>query len=191
MEYCIGRPCDASGNFLPTGDPAEPIPEKPADDWSPYSTRTEFELANFLFTRSQMSAANINELLNIWNATLLSTGQGVFRDCSEMYKTIDSTPLGDVKWESFHVSYRGEKPTEDVPPWMNDTYNVWYRDPKEVIREMLSRPDFADDIDYQPFREYDSTTDERRWEDFMSADWAWKQAVCTHYPCLYFLLTAL
>ncbi|KAI6001403.1 hypothetical protein EDD15DRAFT_2361776 [Pisolithus albus] len=31
-------------------------------------------------------------------------------------------------------------------------------------------------MDYRPFREYESATDGRQWEDFMSGDWAWKQA---------------
>ncbi|KAL4075118.1 hypothetical protein V8B97DRAFT_2022174 [Scleroderma yunnanense] len=128
-----------SGNFLPADQPPKPFPEKLADDWSPYSSHSEFELADFLFRHSQMSTANINELLDLWNATLLSTGQGVFRDSAEMYKTIDSTPLGDVKWECF---------SENVPLWMNDMYNIWYWDPKEVVHEMLSQLDFADDMDY-------------------------------------------
>ncbi|KAI6159829.1 hypothetical protein EDD17DRAFT_1887839 [Pisolithus thermaeus] len=150
-----GRPCDSLGNFLPAGHPAEPLTNMRPDDWSPYSSRLEFELADFLFTRSQMSAANINELLNLWNASLLSTGgQPIFRDSGEMYKTIDSTPLGDVQWEKFSTSYTGERPTENVPPWMNDTYDIWFRSPKE----------------------YESATDSRQWEDFMSGDWAWKQA---------------
>ncbi|KAI6135448.1 hypothetical protein EDD17DRAFT_1487353, partial [Pisolithus thermaeus] len=172
-----GRPCDSLGNFLPAGHPAEPLTDMQPDDWSPYSSRLEFELADFLFTRSQMLAANINELLNLWNASLLSTGgQPIFRDSGEMYKTIDSTPLGDVQWEKFSTSYTGERPTENVPPWMNDTYDIWFRSPKEVIRNMLSRPDFSDAINYRPFREYESATDSRQWEDFMSGDWAWKQA---------------
>ncbi|KAL4078065.1 hypothetical protein J3A83DRAFT_4476852 [Scleroderma citrinum] len=71
-------------------------------------------------------------------------GQGVFRDSAEIYKMIDSTPLGDMKWESFCASYTDEQPAKNVPLWMNDMYDIWYQDPKEV--------------------------------DFMSGDWAWKQA---------------
>ncbi|KIM67665.1 hypothetical protein SCLCIDRAFT_20711 [Scleroderma citrinum Foug A] len=41
---------------------------------------------------------------------------------------------------------------------------------------MLANPDFADDMDYQPFREYDTKTSTRHWQDFMSGDWAWRQA---------------
>ena len=39
-------------------------------DWSPYNNRVEFELADFLFQQNQMSAGDINSLLNIWAATL-------------------------------------------------------------------------------------------------------------------------
>ncbi|KIO02518.1 hypothetical protein M404DRAFT_27764 [Pisolithus tinctorius Marx 270] len=59
---------------------------------------------------------------------------------------------------------------------MNAAYDIWFRDPKDVICDMLSRPDFSKDMDYRPFREYESATDKRQWEDFMSGDWAWTQA---------------
>ncbi|KAI6013718.1 hypothetical protein BKA83DRAFT_4466131 [Pisolithus microcarpus] len=134
MYYRTGHPCDSLGNFLLAGHPAEPLANTQPNDWSPYSSRLEFELADFLFTHSQMSAANINELLTLWNTSLLSTGGWpIFRDSSEMYKTIDHTPLGDVQWENFSTSYTGEQPTENVPPWMNDTYDIWFQNPKEDI----------------------------------------------------------
>ncbi|KIK23782.1 hypothetical protein PISMIDRAFT_99780 [Pisolithus microcarpus 441] len=134
MYYRTGHPCDSLGNFLLAGHPAEPLADTQPNDWSPYSSCLEFELANFLFTHSQMSVANINELLTLWNI--------------EMYKTINHMPLGDVQWENFSTSYTSEQPTENVPLWMNDTYNIWFQNPKEVIHNMLSRPDFSDDIDY-------------------------------------------
>lgn len=59
---------------------------------------------------------------------------------------------------------------------MDAEYEVWHRDPRTVIQQQLSNPDFKDAIHYAPFRE---TTDkgERRWQDLMSGNWAWKQAV--------------
>ena len=72
-----------------------------------------------------------------------------------MYDTIDSTQLGDVKWQSFTVKYTGD-PGVDAAPWMHDNYNVWFRDPREVVHNMLANPDFVDEMDYQPFREYDT-----------------------------------
>ena len=52
-----------------------------------------------------------------------------------------------------------------------------FRDPKKVVCNMLANPDFAKEIDLVPYREYDSEVNKRHWCDFMSADWAWKQAV--------------
>ncbi|KAI5983739.1 hypothetical protein F5J12DRAFT_907985 [Pisolithus orientalis] len=173
-----GQPCDSSGNPLPVGQSSLQTPsEKQPNDWSPYSSHLEFELADFLFTHSQMSAANINKLLDLWNATLLGTGsQPVFKDSTEMYKTFDRTILGDVQWENFCISYTGKQPTDNVPSWMNAVYDIWFWDPKDVICNMLSQPDFLRDMDYRPFREYESMTDKRQWEDFMSGDWVWTQA---------------
>ncbi|KAI5996525.1 hypothetical protein F5J12DRAFT_907094 [Pisolithus orientalis] len=164
MYYLTGQPCDSSGNPLPVGQSSPQTPsEKQPNDWSPYSSHLEFELADFLFTCSQMSAANINN-------------QPVFKDSTEMYKMIDCTILGDVQWENFCISYTGEQPTDNVPSWMNTVYDIWFRDPKDIICNMLSQPDFSRDMDYQLFWEYESATDKRQWEDFMSGDWVWTQA---------------
>ncbi len=95
-----------------------------------------------------------------------------------MYKTIDQTPHGDIPWSSFTLQYNGEKPTDDIPTWMTETYQICYRDPRAVIHGMLAHPGFKDQMDYVPYREYDPKTLKRRWRDFMSGDWAWIQAVC-------------
>ena len=41
---------------------------------------------------------------------------------------------------------------------------------------MLQNPDFANSFDYAPLREYDENGN-CRYKNFMSGDWAWKQAV--------------
>ncbi|KAG1728600.1 uncharacterized protein EDB91DRAFT_1239333 [Suillus paluster] len=85
-------------------------------------------------------------------------------DHKDLHETIDSIPLGDVKWEGFSCTYTGEKPDSDYPPWM------------EVIHNMLANPAYSDEMDYQPYWEYSTNGDERQWQDFMSGDWAWDQA---------------
>ncbi|KAG1720956.1 uncharacterized protein EDB91DRAFT_1240357 [Suillus paluster] len=170
-------PCDATGHFLEDGAPPAPPPDKSPDDWTPYRDRVEFETAEFLYARNQMSAGDINILLDLWAATLLKyDDKPPFADCRDLHRTIDNTPLGDVKWQSFKVRYTGEKPTSDVPPWMDQSHDVWYRDPHEVIRNMLGNPDYEKEMDYRPFREYSADGDKRQWQDFMSGDWAWNQA---------------
>ncbi|KIO04187.1 hypothetical protein M404DRAFT_143911, partial [Pisolithus tinctorius Marx 270] len=151
-------PCNANGNFLPHGTHPEPRPSKPPDDWSPYSSRLKFKLADFLYMHNQMSAAHINILLNLWAASLLKVGgHPLFSNYKRMYKTIDNTQLGDVKWQSFTVKYTGDL-AASTAPWMDDEYDVWFRDPHEVTCNMLANPDFACEMDYQLFCEYDTKT---------------------------------
>jgi Plavaka transposase len=53
-----------------------------------------------------------------------------------------------------------------------------------MAHNMLANPTYKGEIDYAPFREYDALDDTRRWRDFMSADWAWQQAVrISCIPC--------
>jgi len=50
---------------------------------------------------------------------------------------------------------------------------------------MLANPDYATKMDYLPYCEYSTNNDERQWQDFMSGDWAWNQAVWFPlYVCL-------
>ncbi|OSD01140.1 hypothetical protein PYCCODRAFT_1369831, partial [Trametes coccinea BRFM310] len=166
---------------LPPNSPPPPAHAARADDWSPYADRAAFELADLLYRKEQMSAGNIDALLQIWAATLVPHGAPPpFASQADMYNTIDRTALGDVRWESFTLSHSNDAGhgDADVLPWMSAEYSVFYRDPRTVIHNMLANPDFKDDIDYAPFRE---TTpgpngDQRRLENFMSGEWAWRQA---------------
>jgi hypothetical protein len=158
-----------------------PPPRHPHTDhhlWAPFEDRVHFETAEFLFTRNQMPAAQIKTLLDLWSATLLKHDEGApFEDAKELYDTIDSIPLGDVAWETFNMKYNGERPQRgDVPDWMNAKFDVWFRDPRTLVHNLISNPDFDGEFDYAPFHEYDKAGN-HRFSDFMSGDWAWKQAV--------------
>lgn len=58
---------------------------------------------------------------------------------------------------------------------MTTEYQLWYRDPRKVIHNLFGNPDLINSIDYVPYREFNNG--ERRYCDFMSGDWAWKQSV--------------
>ncbi|KAI6098291.1 hypothetical protein EDD16DRAFT_1768168 [Pisolithus croceorrhizus] len=171
------RRCDARGQFLPANAPPPPRAEKALDDWTPYHNRLEFELADFLFTHAEMPARKIDTLLDIWAASLIGLGgQPLFTNHTDLYCVIDSTRVGDVKWDNFTIRYTGEEQGSERAPWMSDSYEVWYRDPCEVIHGILASSEFTDKLDLVPYREYDVSSDQRRWQDFMSGDWAWAQA---------------
>ncbi|KAI0054850.1 hypothetical protein BV25DRAFT_1873266 [Artomyces pyxidatus] len=173
--HLTGRPCRKNGHFLPPDSEPEPEDRPPPTDFSPYNNRPHFELADFLFRKDQMSGAKIDELMGLWAATLPEDQDPPFADHKDLYETIDDTPLGGVKWESFTVSYTGVVPDVNPPAWMSDEYTVWYRCPRQVLLNQLSNPDFAHEMDYTPKQVY-GTNNKREYKDFMSGNWAWKQA---------------
>ena len=135
-----------------------------------------------------MSARDINIILGLWAASLAVHGDDPpFSNVSHMYKTIDSTPLGDVPWEFVSLQYGGAQPEDNIPPWMKEGYNVWFRDPRALVHNILSNPDFESGFDYTPFQE--RTVDGvHRFCDFMSTNWAWKQGVSSRYRLLFKLM---
>lgn len=173
-----GQICGESGNDVPLNTPPPPREtDKGPDNWMPYSSRLEFETADFLYRRNQMSSADINLLLSLWSASLAPHNDTPpFTKHNTMYKTIDCTPLGDVPWESFSLEYNEELSEGEALPWMTAEHEVWFRDPRELVENLVSNPDFADEFDYSPLQEYD-VDGNHRFQDFMSGDWAWQQAV--------------
>jgi len=172
------RPCDSEGNFLPEGSPPSSAAQGRAPgDWAPFNSRDEFELADLLFTRTEMSRGQVDELMQIWAArTTLEGGTAPFADSKDLHDTIDAIEEGDAPWYSFKVGYDGPRPKGKVPGWMDDSHQVFYRDPSQVVRMLLSNRKFDGDFDYVPYREYEN--DERKWGNFMSGTFCWKQAVC-------------
>ena len=79
--------------MAPGSAPAQPSSAPSADDWEPYEDRVAFELAEFLYSKEQMSAGNIDRLLEMWAASQLKHNDSPpFRNHKDLYSTIDSTP---------------------------------------------------------------------------------------------------
>ena len=163
--------------------------DKGPDDWTPYSSRLSFETADFLYRHNQMSGSDTNLLFSLWAASLAChSDTPPFTKHAEMLETIDSTSLGDVAWESFSLKYNGDLPTGagEAPSWMTAEHEVWFRDPQELVQNLLSNPDFASEFDYSPLQEYDKA-ENHRFQDFMSGNWAWEQAVSSRlFPMFHF-----
>jgi len=134
-----------------------------------------------------MSGGDINILLSLWEASLAEHGdKRPFTSHNDLYNTIDATSLGDIQWQSFSVRYNAALPQGQVPSWMQTDFDVWFRDPHVVVKNLISNPDFDNEFDYAPFQEYDKENN-HRFQDFMSGNWAWKQAVGhLHFNSQYF-----
>ncbi|KAG1894397.1 uncharacterized protein F5891DRAFT_931937, partial [Suillus fuscotomentosus] len=174
--FVLGLKRDANGAFIDQDAPPPPHMDALPTDWMPYDNCAEFETAEFLFMRNQMSAKQIDTLLDLWAVTLIKHNNAPqFANHRDMYATIDATPLGDTPWKSFTLCYNGAKPKQDVPLWMDGQYDVWYRDPLEMMCSILANCAFDGGIKYSPYHDY-TTEDKQYWKNFMSGDWAWKQA---------------
>ena len=62
---------------------------------------------------------------------------------------------------------------------MKAEHTVWFRDPRLLFKMMLENPDFQNSFNYAPFWQY-NMHDQHHYKNFMSGNWAWKQAISTH-----------
>ncbi|KAI6003231.1 hypothetical protein F5J12DRAFT_906210 [Pisolithus orientalis] len=126
-------------------------------------TVLEFETTQLLFSQAQLSTGKIDQLLHLWALSLTPhQDTSPFADHTNLYKTIDATPTGDVPWESFRLKYSSKKPSED-------SYDVWFWDPQVIIKNILSNTDFNAEIDYALYCEFSA-------DSHSQSEWAWEQA---------------
>ena len=178
LTHLLAVPCNINGDFLPPNTPPPPTVQPPPTNLSPFESRVEFELAELLFTQTEMSNTQFNNLMELWAADAARDGrEPPFGGSREFWAIIDSIE-GGVEWKRFEVKYSGELPNGPVPNWMTQPLEVFYRDPKTVLHKILKNRTFDDKFTYTPYREYKNM--KRHWSEFMSGNWAWDQAVCTH-----------
>ena len=179
----LGQICDKNGAPLPPG--TQPFPCKTDgdnDDWTLYRNWVLFETADFLFHCNQVLAGNINIITGLWAASLTPHHNSPpFENVKAMYDMIDFTLLGDISWQSFTLNYKGPPPetlgpNSKNPSWTTTDYNIWFHDAHLLVQEMLANPNFAGEFDFVPYQEY-SADGQHHFENFMTGDWAWKQAV--------------
>ena len=183
-SFSEGRRCDARGIFLPPEALPEPLTTKEDDDWSPFTLRAGFELAEFLFAEAELSQKKINKLLELWTATLVPHGDSPpIANHQDLHRQIDAIRLGNIQWESSPLKYTRPLPKMTrIPEWMTTEYDVWYRDPRKVIKNILATPDFDGHIDFVAYQEFNG--EKRQYGNVMSGDWSWRQSVCSlHSTC--------
>ena len=172
-----GTPCNRYGHFLPPGTPPASPPPRSDDDWAPFASRAGFETAEFLYVKTHLSHGDIDQLLALWSATLAPHNDfPPFVDHQDLHAQIDAIRLGHVPWRSYTAQYQGLRPDGGpIPEWMDAKYELWYPDPRKIIHNLLTNPEFVSGIDYAPHRDFQDG--KRQYGDFMSGDWAWDQCV--------------
>jgi hypothetical protein len=167
---------------LPPGAP--PHPKEPASecDWAPFNNGVQFQLADLIYRRAELSTSNINLLLELWAESMSQfDNPAPFRNQDDIHAFIDSSVLGDVPWQCLKTDVP-EGISEDTPSWMQKSYEVWYRDPEAVASAMLSNPDFQGQFDLRPYVDMNADGT-RRWSNVMSGNIAWRRSV-SQFSCL-------
>ncbi|KLO04121.1 hypothetical protein SCHPADRAFT_841012, partial [Schizopora paradoxa] len=172
--------CNTDGVYYDADEQPDPHPD-PRDeaDWSPFQDRIQFETIELLYLRNEMPQAQVNRIMELWQASLVQAGSDAsapFANCREMNKIIDSIEQGDAPWSSFKIKYSGDIPEHNPPKWMTDHYEVCMRDVNLVVANLLRNADFAGDFDYVPYQEFDLAKQERRYCNYMSGQLAWKHS---------------
>ena len=186
-SFFKGQRCDRHGIFISQNAPQELPTTKADNDWTLFVSWANFELAEFLFTEAELSQKKINKLLELWAATLIPHGDSPpIVNRQHLHRQIDAIKLGNIQWENTVLKYDGPlQPTTRPPEWKTTGYDVWYRNPREVIKNMLARTDFDGHIDYAAYQEFSG--EKRQYSNLMSGNWSWRQSVCLHFSI--FLLT--
>ena len=172
-----GGRCNQAGSPVLPNDPPEVPPIKAGDDWSPFSSRAGFELAEFMYTDAELSQRKIDRLLELWAATLIPHGDSPpITNYRDLHRQIDAIDLGNVPWEHASLKYNGPPSETTRPPeWKTAEYDLWFRNPRDIIKNILANPDLDGHVDYVAYQEFND--EQRQYGDVMSGDWAWRQSV--------------
>ena len=148
-------------------------------DWAPFDSEVQFQVADLLYRRAQVSASNIDALLELWAQSVEDfEASAPFHNHQDLHAVIDSSPLGDVPWQCMET--RAPDHGDQAPSWRHTTYEVWYRDPEIVVSNMLSNTDFDGQFDMCPYIDLDAHGN-RRWSNVMSANIAWRRCVSSKH----------
>jgi len=188
ISFFTGHRCDRHGVLIPPDAPPEVLTTRADDDWSPFVSRAGFELAEFMFTDAELSQKKINKLLELWAATLVPHSDSPpIANHRNLHQQIDAVELGNVRWENACLRYKGLLPRATRPPeWKTVGYDVWYRDPRQIIKNILASPDLGGHVDYVVYQEFNG--EKRQYSNLMSGNWAWRQSVrltCCSFRCVY------
>ena len=85
-----------------------------------------------------------------------------------------------LPWRVFFVQYDEDFPANDVLTWMTASYEVWFHDPLHLMEAQLGNKDFASEIDFASKCIF-SKEGKCQLTYLMSENWAWSQAVQSHF----------
>ncbi|KAJ3529105.1 hypothetical protein NMY22_g9137 [Coprinellus aureogranulatus] len=157
-----GVPVDKAGIRLPPFTaPPKHEPLDTDNPFHPFPSRLAFDFAEYHYVEMQSYGRSDCDPAP-WNTA------------QDLLATIDGIQQGDAPFVTLLFRYSGPLPAQP-PAWMTQTYELCVRDLREVIRQQLSTPDFADEFCTAPYRQF-QPDGERVWTNLFSGDWAWNEA---------------
>lgn len=155
--------------------PPPPRTTPPAGDWTSFDDELQFKTADFLYRRVEMSAPDIDYLMELWAFSKMKHGEfGPFEGSKDMYAAIDAISLGSAPWQCLVSEPLDTSP--NAPSWKTSEHQLWFRDTELIASLMLDNPDFNGQFDTIPYVRVDSNG-RRRLSDVMSGNYAYRHAV--------------
>ena len=96
-----------------------------------------------------MSASNTDKMMAM--AMKFQHRESLFKNHKDLCNTIDASELGEVPWKSTPLEYQTEILDGQVPKWITAKCELFYCDPCDVIRNMISDTTFKFVFDYIPY----------------------------------------
>ncbi|KZV93297.1 hypothetical protein EXIGLDRAFT_646321, partial [Exidia glandulosa HHB12029] len=173
-EYFLERPEKRVGNM---GEGAVPFRawqreqhEKGVNPFAPFLDEGEWELAEWIIDAGvgQTDTDKLLKLRKIQQNCGLS-----FLGKRDFLKKIDSLPQG-VPWNVKKVRVIGDVKDENGDNMAEDL-ELWYRNPVDVVKDLLSNALFEDLLVYEPVRAFlEESKETRAIDEMWTADWWWE-----------------
>lgn len=82
-----------------------------------------------------------------------------------------------TQWQSETITLTGDL-LDEHGAVLTDQFELWFRNPLCIIKELISNPAFNGFVSYTPERVYDDDTGETRvYDEMWTADWWWDMQV--------------
>ena len=101
------------------------------------------------------------------------------RSNGDFIQTIDGLPGPIASWILHEIKVTGTLTDENGKPIV-ELLDLWWRNPNDVVADLIGNPEFKNDMVYQPENKYvdvDGKPTEEIVDDIPSAKWMWELQV--------------
>jgi hypothetical protein len=185
------KECEAGAFFGTATTSFQDIEEeliKHGEVWGPFQDEDEWELAKWLiknvghnqadaFLKLPIVSTTLSLMLNllITSKTQKQT-QPSFENKNDFLAKIDALPQG-YDWRLDTLKLEGDL-CDDEGARQSENVELWYRDPIDCIRELISNPAFRESLRYAPEKMFaEEEGNEEVFNEMWTAEWWWKVQV--------------